>query len=825
MRSTLDQPDLHYVGAIPQPPEAYIAHPYTLLSSGKVIGRQAQLDLLSEWVTATDHTVRVLNVVAIGGMGKSALTWKWFNEIAPSVMQPMAGRMWWSFYESDASFENFVIRALAYITCSAPEDIREITAPERERELLAALDREPYLIVLDGLERMLIAYARMDAARLDDDALDEQTANAVAGAVGLPAGAQQTMFSPHRLRKAADPRAGNFLRKLATVQASRILVSTRLYPADLQRVSGYPLPGSFAVFLSGLDEADALALWRAFGANGDPDELRRLFNLFDRYPLLIRALAGEVAHNAGGDFAAWRRAHRAFKPENQPPDAIRAHVMTFALQGLNPPTRKTLDTIAAFRMPTPYDSLQRLLVGGRGLFRDEVGLKQALSELEARGLIGRDARGNRYDLHPIVRGVAWNALDERARRGLYSALNAHFGAMPPARPDDVRSLDDLTGSIELYNTLIGLEQYDEAFALYVERLSQPMMRRLGAGLQRVELLEMLFPDGLDNLPRLGRPVIQARALNALALAYQHSGQPGRAVPAYLRAAKLAEAENHLRNVVIALCNMVEALRQVGELFTATSIVEQALLLSRAQGYPEGEVLALQLVGLVRAARGDFAMARIALERARRMAEAQNNPQSEGVCCALLAQVALWQGDRSDVASALAERALMLAEAAQHEADMIRAAWLRAELRHDASALAEVLTRARAAQLHEQELAALVALAELQRQAGDLRTARLALDDLWETAERGPYRLLHADAYNVLAQIERDAGNPVAAQQTATAAYYLAWCGGAPFAYHTGLEVARAHLRALNAPEPDDLPSFDSAQHEPLPRVDIDPDGV
>jgi hypothetical protein len=51
-------------------------------------------------------------LVAIGGMGKSALTWKWFNDVAPDMMKPLAGRMWWSFYESNAQFEHFITRAL-----------------------------------------------------------------------------------------------------------------------------------------------------------------------------------------------------------------------------------------------------------------------------------------------------------------------------------------------------------------------------------------------------------------------------------------------------------------------------------------------------------------------------------------------------------------------------------------------------------------------------------------------------------------------------------------------------------------------------------------
>src|SRR5205814_3574056 len=115
-----------------------------------------------------------------------------------------------------------------------------------------------FLLVLDGLERILIAYARMDANRLADDDLDQRTANVVAGMMGLPESAAQSFTGQHRLRKTADLRAGNFLRKLARVRASRVLVSTRLYPADLQIATGAPWPGSFAYFIEGLSDDDAL---------------------------------------------------------------------------------------------------------------------------------------------------------------------------------------------------------------------------------------------------------------------------------------------------------------------------------------------------------------------------------------------------------------------------------------------------------------------------------------------------------------------------------------------------------------------------------------
>ena len=52
-------------------------------------------------------------------------------------------------------------------------------------------------------------------------------------------------------------------------------------------------------------------------------------------------------------------------------------------------------------------------------------------------------------------------------------------------------------------------------------------------------------------------------------------------------------------------------------------------------------------------------------------------------------------------------------------------------------------------------------------------------------------------------------------------FEAAWCDGPPYAYHWGLMIAKAHLKALGAPEPD-LPPFDESKFEPLPEVEINP---
>ena len=47
-----------------------------------------------------------------------------------------------------------------------------------------------------------------------------------------------------------------------------------------------------------------------------------------------------------------------------------------------------------------------------------------------------------------------------------------------------------------------------------------MIYRLSAIRQRAELLEMLFPDGLDQLPRLSTPREQAYVLNCSGTKHQ-----------------------------------------------------------------------------------------------------------------------------------------------------------------------------------------------------------------------------------------------------------------------------------------------------------------
>lgn len=823
----------HHISDIPTRPETYIAHPYTLLQTRDLVGRYAELNLLTDWIAKPDSEVykaSILNIVAIGGMGKSALTWKWFNDIAPNEIKNLSGQMWWSFYESDATFENFVIRALAYVTNRTIEEIETHTTPgDREDKLWSWLDREPFLLVLDGMERILVAYARMDASRLADDELNQKTANAVVGTRDLPASAAESFIGQHPLRKTANPRVGNFLRKLARVRASKILVSTRLYPADLQARDGKPIPGSFPYFLRGLSDDDALSLWRSSGVNGSRDELLQLFQTFEKHPLLIQVLASEVAcyRPAPRDFKKWRQSHQDFNPFRLPLVQVKSHVLAFALQRLESTVLKVLHTIAAFRMPASYDTLVALMVAKGKPFANENALDISLTELEDRGLLGWDRRANRYDLHPVVRGVVWCGLDDITKKYIYGEIEPYFNSIPPMSEQVVRTFDDLTPVIELYNSFIGLGWYDAAIHIFRERIQYLTLHRLSATRQRAELLEMLFPETTEKPPRLYDEHDQAFTLDNLALSYDLSGEPGRAVPFYHRSIRLHNKLNKIDQKWMALNNLADALRLAGALRESEGVARQAVGIAQERSKPLWEAVSLISLGLTMATRGRVTEAELMLEDSLRTLEAHTQVQSKGIVNAFLAEITFLLGDY-DNAYKYAETSSDLAQVNLYARDLIRGLRLlgavslaKLDLKKAETYLSQALTKAREVSFVEEELCSLINLSQLRLQDSDIKSSLELLDDVWEAVERGPYPIFHADAFNQLAEIEETKGNISAALEAAEKAYCISWCDGPPFAYYRGLKTSETYLRNWNRPVPSGLPSYDESKYEPMIKLRSD----
>src|SRR5262249_53137493 len=135
-----------------------LAHPYPMPPN--FTGRAAELKILDDWLV--DDKDRLFVLRALGGFGKSALTWQWINtHVNPAEWTKL---VFWSFYEGDASFEHFIEEALKYLKLDVPTGQRE-----QVDELLNAMQSQKVLLIMDGFERLLRAYSNMNASHQGDE--------------------------------------------------------------------------------------------------------------------------------------------------------------------------------------------------------------------------------------------------------------------------------------------------------------------------------------------------------------------------------------------------------------------------------------------------------------------------------------------------------------------------------------------------------------------------------------------------------------------------------------------------------------------------------
>jgi hypothetical protein len=798
----------------PLPPEPFRAHPYTLLRADEVVGRRTELNALKGWLTDPTSPLaghHALVLTAIGGMGKSAIAWKWFQDVVPTV-STVSGRIWWSFYDRDSHFDTFVLRSLAYVTRRPVSDVRAASGTaERMDELLDALDRERFVVVLDGLERLLVAYSRPDAAHVHDNEVEDIAKQGLAELRGtvVAAGSYAGMA---RLRTATDPRVGTFLRRLAALSASQILITSRLYPSELQHPDGRPIAGSTPYLLDGLTDADALALWRESGSGGDDAELVDLFHAFGNYPLLIAALSAEVAgfRPAPGDYSAWRQANPGFDPFQPSLLTVsdrKSHVLRYALQGLTEVERPVLQIVAAFTAPVAFGTLRALVMGPGRIIASDAELDRVLTALEDRGLLGWDRAGARYDLHPVVRGVAFAGLDQAAQRAIYGRLADHFGSAPELNDKSVTSIEDLTDRIELYHTLIRLGRIEDAFGIMRNDLLQPLLR-MAAFTTAVELAEAIErePDwslGWDNEDMAAR----ARRMIPLWIALFSfvGGDPTRAA-------------QHMQTIVFGkedrAAYAFEAIirMQLGELATAERLVRESISASD-MSLPAIAIGSL-LLRLGRETEGCRWLRDYRID--------VDEPFGVEVSLIELAWAALRREDLREARTVI-ER---LAEMATHTRDVrtnVSSVALTAALarrgpdqRQAGQQLTDALTIARASRLVDEEIAVRIEMAHWHADAGAVTDARAQLTEAAELAERRRLRLRHSDVMLALAQIECAVGNPAAAVAAAEHAYRLAFCDGGRHCYRPVLDEAQRILSAATAPEPVDLPTPAIEPFTPIP---------
>ncbi len=779
-----------HVSTLPVPPEPYIKHDYNLQTT-KFFGRKKELAKLDDWAASDDS---IMIVEAIGGVGKSALTWHWMHaKRGPK----WAGVIWWSFYEGDASMSNFLRHALAYITQQAPEAFDGVGFEARKRRLITALKAAPYLLVLDGLERIMVAYHRLDAAQMSDDAVD------VAGAA-------------RSVRTCTNPQNGRLLQDLSTCRPSKVLISTRLVPSDLEdRHAHTPLDGVCRYHLNGMYPDDALDMMRHLGIRGDKRTLDAFMRKFGYHSLMLRIVAGMInkSFRARGDFDVWyEQKGKTLRLQDVDLKQRRTHIMKYAMDGLRPEHSKFLSQMSAFRYAVDYAALCAL-----NPYPTEKQFEAALRELEERGLIHYNQDKDRFDLHPIVRAYAFERLESDARAATFDRIRDHFEGTPPEDLDTVTELGDLARTIEIYNAMVQGGHLDAAARLYGERLSDVLQDHIAAYHAIVELLTPLFRNGLDQLPALESAERQAWCTTDLAAAFYYLGRDEQAFTLEGRLLALGVQRKDAGNLGIFLCNYAISLRSAGQLAAARRACELARDLAEAADDAYGLAMSHHRLLSSFVDTGQWAAAEAAYAAFRASPPIYRTAFWQADAERYRAAMCIYRGEDAgaalDEAEALSRQSRNALE--QRVVQGLRGVFaLRQGRIDDAAAHFErAITMARRSGVAD--LAIYMGdLARTRALQGRHDEARCLLQEAFALECKSEVHDLYASAAEVYLTLgERDK-----AEGYARKAYKAAWADGPPFVWWWALERAKQVLAALGVAEPV-LPRFDPAKVSPLPQED------
>ncbi|MDF5727532.1 MAG: toll/interleukin-1 receptor domain-containing protein [Rhizonema sp. PD38] len=774
------------------PKQWFIPHPYPMPPNftGRVIERQK----LSHWLEQ-DPVHSLYISLALGGFGKSALSWYWLlHDVKPEDWQRV---VWWSFYETDAEFDSFLQKTLDYLS-GETSDRGSIPAREQVDKLLNWLRQSRVLLILDGFERLLRVYGNMSAAyQGDEDGHVNRRDNA---------------------RDCVNPTAEYFLDSLAKLTGipGKVLMTTRLRPRVVEVSEDELLPGCKSEELKQMQPDDAVQFFLTQGVRGSHVEIEKAGEYYGFHPLSLRLLTGLIVQDAQqpGDIAAAARLDVTGQLVQR-----QHHVLQQTYDSLTAGGQKLLSQIACFRGSVADDNLRDIAVEQKNNSLDA-----DLQQLVSRGLLQHDQPNHRYDLHPIVRRYAYDRLGSKERTVVHIELRDYFAAVPP--PERVQSLDDLNPVIEQYHHMIKAEQYDEAFDLLKNRISDATFSQFGAYQLNIELLNALFPSPEDQLPRLKSEWKQASTLNELGRNYNKSGQPHKSILARELAIEIGEKQNSKKNLAIYLRNLTLIQFDLGNLQAAETNLHRSIALSQKIENELEEALGHRELGRYLAYRGIWAEAETELSTALAIFEEKEQIGQQIIIWVYRALTALLlvrattiphlvgqitEQYINPVATVLvaAQRSLELADeyarrnypgvwSYMYAYQLLGAAYrVNGNIEESDRHLTEAITRCRDIDLVNLEANILLELARLRLATENRDEALRLAEEALTITERCGYVLQGADVHLFLAQLALADGDREKALFHAKDARRLATCDGPPnYTYKVAYEEAGVLLKEL-----------------------------
>jgi len=511
------------------------------------VGRKDMLETITKWYKNPE--VRIGGLIGWGGVGKSALVRKWYDEMGANNIQP-DGIFWWGFYRN-AYLEQFLNALLRYVSSGQIEPDKIKGTWEKTERIKENLGRGAYLIILDGLEQMQKAEAGDEFGKMIHRELTEL------------------------LHYLADvPKADGMC-----------LITTRFPLKDLDE---WEKRGHENRPLIGLNVQDALLMLKKRGVKGSDDDMTRIINKYKGHALSLTSLAGYLSRYYGGDI-------------KEAPDIKFVLSDKDRFKDVNKLLRKYAEKMSeAERVFLNIFSLFRQEVNGNdftGVFRKEIeGTKfndvlVKMSDLDFKDLVGGlvdwwlisyDETKKTYTAHPLIKSYFESDFEERNKKLCHQRIYAYFGENAPERADTLEEMQPLFEQV-YHGCAAGL--YDEVNDdVYWEKIYRGeeycITQKLGAWETNLSIAKTFFPEGnLSQMPLVSKKSDQSWLLNEAGLALLVTGRPKEAEEPFLTVVKMYFESEDWGNASAGYRNLADLRFRTGELESGLESAKTALEIS------------------------------------------------------------------------------------------------------------------------------------------------------------------------------------------------------------------------------------------------------
>lgn len=295
-------------------------------------------------------------------------------------------------------------------------------------------------------------------------------------------------------------------------------------------------------------------------------------------------------------------------------------LVTQQINRLSGPTRLLLSALSIFSGPAPRAALQYLLPG---LVSTE--LAELLSRLKRNRLASYQDEG--WDLHPLVRELAYNALPEEDGDGALSKNSLHnraatFWKELRKPKDQWKTIEDLEPHLREIHHRMQAGQYEDA-ARILTIIDFDYLQLWGHAQVVVELREALR----GKLDDADQAITNA---GILGLAYQFTDRAKESILCHEEALALSRKENHKQAEGVSLGNLGISWANQGDPNQAVEFFEQALIIAQEVGNRTGEASQLCNLGTAWRALGEPRRALDYCKQALSISRDAGNRRSEAI---------------------------------------------------------------------------------------------------------------------------------------------------------------------------------------------------